>query len=52
MVHPLTRRFLTVIVILTLLVAMSFAADPVFGRPDATCMYRPSGFWPMPAECN
>jgi hypothetical protein len=50
--HPQTRRLLTLIVVLTLLLAMSLAADPVFGRPDTTCMHRPSGFWPLPAECN
>jgi hypothetical protein len=50
-VHPLARRILTLVVVLTLLLAISLAADPVFGRPDTTCMYR-QGFWPIPAQCR
>lgn len=36
------NRLATVFVVLTLLVALSFAMDPIFGRPDTSCMFPPS----------
>jgi hypothetical protein len=52
MTHQLTRRVLIFIAVVMLLVAMSLAADPIFGRPDTSCMLAPSAFWPSPPECD
>jgi hypothetical protein len=42
MAHSTANRVATIFVVLTLLVALSFAMDPIFGRPETSCMLPPS----------
>jgi hypothetical protein len=42
MVHLTANRLATLFVVLTLLLALSFAMDPIFGRPDTSCVFPPS----------
>jgi hypothetical protein len=48
MAHVTANRLATLFVVLALLVALSFALDPIFGRPDTSCILPPSnllGLW-------
>ena len=40
--HLRANRLATLFVVLTLLVALLFAVDPIFGAPDAGCVFTPS----------
>ena len=37
------NRLATLLVILTLLIGLSLAVDPIFGRPNVACMIPQSG---------
>jgi hypothetical protein len=42
MADRVTHRVVTLIVVAALLLAMSFAMDPILGRPDTTCVAPPT----------